>query len=139
MKINRLVGSIVFVTGSSIGAGMLAIPVTTAVDGFFPSTLLFIVSWAFMSISGLLLLESNLKCPHNSNLITIANKALGHYGKVFTWLCYLLLMYSLIAAYVSGLGHLAIVSFNDHFHVNLPTWVGHIIIALFFGIINLMP
>lgn len=37
MKGHRLIGGILLVSGTAIGAGMLAIPVVSAPGGFFPS------------------------------------------------------------------------------------------------------
>lgn len=90
------------ITGNAIGGGMLALPLATAQAGFFNSTLLLIACWSIMLAGGLLILEVNLWFPANSHLISMARATLGRTGETITWLCYLLLLYSLLAAYIAG-------------------------------------
>lgn len=91
---------------------MLALPVVTAAGGFFPALFTYLACWAFMTSTGLLLLEISLKLPPDANLITMAGAYLGRGGKVFAWIFYLFLFYSLSVAYLSGGGGL------------LKTWLG---------------
>lgn len=94
------------VAGTSIGAGMLALPVSTGPYGFLPSILLFGICWLFMLLTGLLLLEVNLWLKPGANIVTMATHTLGSGGRIVAWLTYLLLFYSLLAAYASGMGDL---------------------------------
>jgi tyrosine-specific transport protein len=103
---SSLVGGILLVAGTSIGAGMLALPVVTAAGGFFPAFFSYLICWAFMTSTGLLLLEISLGMPPDANLITMAGAYLGRGGKVFAWVFYLFLFYSLSVAYLSGGGGL---------------------------------
>ncbi len=100
----HLLGGILLVAGTSIGAGMLALPVVTAEGGFFPAFFAYLLCWFFMTATGLLLLELCLKLPPDSNLITMAKTYLGLPGKIIAWGLYLFLFYSLSIAYVSGGG-----------------------------------
>ena len=79
---NRMIGGILLVAGTSIGAGMLALPVVTGFAGFWPSFGLLLAYWGLMTYTALLILEVNLwtKKP-NSNLITMAEMTLGAPGK----------------------------------------------------------
>jgi tyrosine-specific transport protein len=99
---NKLIGGILLIVGTSIGGGMLALPIATAQFGFITAMLLLFLCWIVMTSSALLLLEINLWHPTNSNLITMAKTTLGHCGQIITWICYLLLLYALLAAYISG-------------------------------------
>ena len=38
---NKCIGGVLIVAGTVIGAGVLAVPVLTALDGFFPASLLY--------------------------------------------------------------------------------------------------
>lgn len=99
----KVIGSILMILGTSVGAGMLALPVVTANESFAISIVLLFASWFFMTIGAFSLLEVNLWLAPTTNMITMADKTLGKWGKLFTWLFYLLLLYSLICAYLSGL------------------------------------
>lgn len=102
----HLLGGTLLVAGTSIGAGMLALPVVTALGGFMPAFFVYFLCWMFMTCTGLLLLEISLKLPPDANLVTMAGTYLGHFGRVFAWILYLFLFYCLTAAYISGGGSL---------------------------------
>lgn len=95
-------GGILLITGNAIGGGMLALPLATAQSGFLYSSFFLIVCWGVMLAGGLLILEVNLWFPPNSHLISMARATLGIYGEIIAWLCYLLLLYALLAAYIAG-------------------------------------
>lgn len=95
-------GGILLITGNAIGGGMLALPLAIAQSGFLYSSLFLIVCWGIMLAGGLLILEINLWFPANSHLISMARATLGIPGEIIAWLCYLLLLYSLLAAYIAG-------------------------------------
>ncbi len=102
----HILGGTLLVAGTSIGAGMLALPVVTAVGGFFPAFFVYFLCWMFMTCTGLLLLELCLKLPPDANLVTMATTYLGRWGKIFAWILYLFLFYCLSVAYISGGGDL---------------------------------
>lgn len=101
MNIKQL-GGILLITGNAIGGGMLALPLATAQVGFLYSSLFLIACWGIMLAGGLLILEVNLWFPANSHLISMARATLGIPGAIVAWLCYLLLLYALLAAYIAG-------------------------------------
>jgi tyrosine-specific transport protein len=98
----KILGGIFLIVGISIGAGILALPVTTAPSGFIPSTLLLFSCWLLMTFNALLILEVNLWMPENSNIISMAGATLGKGGQAIAWVSYLLLFYSLLSAYISA-------------------------------------
>lgn len=102
MIVKHVLGGALLVAGTSIGAGMLALPVVTAAGGFFPALAIYILCWLFMTCTGLLILELCLKLPPDSNLVTMATTYLGTFGKWAAWILYLFLFYCLSIAYVSG-------------------------------------
>ncbi len=81
---------------------MLALPLATAQLGFLYSSFFLIACWGIMLAGGLLILEVNLWFPPNSHLISMARATLGIPGEIIAWLCYLLLLYALLAAYIAG-------------------------------------
>lgn len=101
---SKLLGGILLVVGTSIGAGMLALPMATAQTGFISSSLLLLLCWFVMTASALLILEVSLLLPASSNLISMAKATLGRAGQAVAWVCYLLLLYALLSAYITGGG-----------------------------------
>lgn len=49
---NKCIGGVLIVAGTVIGAGVLAVPVLTALDGFFPASLLYTLAWLVSLASG---------------------------------------------------------------------------------------
>src|SRR5579872_3346282 len=110
---SKLIGGVLLVVGTTIGAGILALPVATAELGFWGSIVLLTGCWAMMTACAFLFLEVNLWLPPNSNLISMAGATLGKGGQAVVWTVYLLLLYSILSAYVAGGG--------DLFHYLLST------------------
>lgn len=98
----KLLGSILLIVGTSIGAGMLALPIATAQIGFIGSVILLLICWFVMTAGAFLILEVNLWLPQKSNIISMAKATLGPFGQLIAWLTYLLLLYSLLCAYIAG-------------------------------------
>lgn len=99
---SRLIGGILLIIGTSIGGGMLALPLATAAGGYFHSLFLFLGAWLLTVSAAYMILEVNLWLEPNTNLISMAKATLGRTGQIITWLSYLLLLYSLLAAYIAG-------------------------------------
>ncbi len=100
MNALKIIGGTFIVAGTTIGAGMLALPVTTAFGGFFPALLLFFFCWLIMLCTSFFFLDVNLAVKGEPNFISMAGKTLGVWGKGVSWVVYLLLLYSLTAAYI---------------------------------------
>ncbi|MDJ0651623.1 MAG: aromatic amino acid transport family protein [Simkaniaceae bacterium] len=133
---NKTLGSILLVGGTSIGAGMLALPLTTGAGGFLPSTLLFFIAFAFMLLSLFYLMEATLMSGKvNANLITICKEHLGPIGEFSAWLSFLLLLYSVAAAYLSGGGSLIADVISAGSKYNVSANIGIFIFLLIFGCI----
>ncbi|HTM64562.1 MAG TPA: aromatic amino acid transport family protein [Gammaproteobacteria bacterium] len=99
---SKIIGSILLIVGTTVGAGMLALPIATAQLGFAGSIILLFVSWFVMTGGALLLLEVNLWMPANSSIVTMARGTIGPVGQFISWLTFMLLLYSVICAYISG-------------------------------------
>lgn len=134
LRANRLVGGILLVAGTSIGAGMLALPVVSSFAGFFPSLGLLAICWLFLFTTSLLLLDVNLAFPGEVNLITMAGKTLGIAGKAVCWITYLLLLYSLTAAYIAGSSPLFLQALHWATGYSAPVWLGPFPLLLLFGL-----
>lgn len=131
---SKMIGSILLMVGTAIGAGMLALPIATAELGFTGSLLLLFLCWFVMTSGAFLLLEVNLWLPANSNLVTMARTTLGPIGQVVAWLTFLLLLYSLLSAYISGGSGLLQYLFHTA-GVTLSATVSSIMFTLLFGVV----
>ncbi|AWK15948.1 tyrosine transporter TyrP [Candidatus Hamiltonella defensa] len=103
---NRTLGSILIVAGTTIGAGMLAMPLATAGVGFGATLLILILIWLLMSYTALLFLEVYQHHPIQTGLAALAKCYLGKIGYGITGFSMLFLMYALTSAYISGAGEL---------------------------------
>lgn len=118
----RVVGAILLVAGTCVGAVTLALPVSIAPLGFLTTLGVFCAFWLMMWLSGLMVLEANLRLPESSSFISMARATLGRPGEWLSWCCYLLLLYSLLAAYLSGGGDLLLGLAQTRFQTTLPSW-----------------
>ncbi len=132
-KQGSMIGGMLLIAGSCIGAGMLGLPIVTGLSGFLPSLTMFFCAWLFMTSTALLLVEANGWHSRQVNLLTMTGQTLGKWGKGVCWITYLFLFYALLVAYISGIGGLC----NTFFHVSLnasfPVWLGSLIFVILFG------
>jgi len=133
MKINHAIGGILLVAGTTIGAGMLALPVMTAFIGFLPSVLLFVVCWLFMLMTAYFFLDVNFSVEGEVNLISMAHRTLGKWGQCVSWIVYLLLLYSLTAAYISASAPLFTAGIAYATGYTLPSWLAPFALPVIFG------
>ena len=123
------------ITGSCVGAGMLALPIMTGLSGFFPALFMFLIAWGFMLLSALLLLEINGWFKHRVNIISMAGHSLGQMGRSVSWMLYLFLFYALSVAYIAGSGSLVSTFSSTFLSFNCPPWVANFFFVLLFGAI----
>ncbi len=129
----RLIGGILLVAGTTIGAGMLALPIVTGFAGFWPSLVLFIIYWLYMTFTAFLMLEVNLWMGEHTNLITMAKKTLGKSGQVLSWIIYLFLLYTLTTAYLAGGGPIFIEFVEIMTGWQIPPWMASFSLLMSFG------
>ncbi|HBB52947.1 MAG TPA: tryptophan/tyrosine permease [Legionellales bacterium] len=134
MTIGKFFGSILLIIGTSIGGGMLALPVATAAGGFYYSVLAFIFCWFIMTAGAFLILEVLQPLPQGSNMISLARHYLGKPGEMVVWLFYLALLYSLVGAYISG-GTDVLNNALQQFDIQLPLSMVSAIYTLTFSFI----
>ncbi len=113
---------------------MLALPVSTAAVGFTNSIFFLILCWLAMTVGALLILEVNLRLPVGSNMVSMAKTTLGIPGQIIAWITYLLLLYSLLAAYISG-GSDVLSSLLHKINLNPPGWLAALFFTVIFGLI----
>ena len=102
ISLRKVISGTCLIAGTTIGAGMLGIPLVTAGSGFFPAAIASLIVWAFMLITGLLYMEVALSLPSGANIMTMAGKYLGPKAKIAAAGMFLFLYYCLLVAYISG-------------------------------------
>jgi tyrosine-specific transport protein len=102
----RLLGAILLISGTTIGAAMLALPVSIGRAGFLPSLGATLFAWAYLLCAALYILEvtlaTNMATGTTSNLISMASLTLGPVGRIVSWAFYLFLLYALNTAYIAA-------------------------------------
>lgn len=135
--LSKIIGGILLIVGTSIGGGMLALPVASAGMGFWSSALLLFICWVVMTLGAFFILEVTLYLPPGKNIISMAAATLGKPGLVLAWLSYLLLLYSLLSAYISG-GSDVFGGILSLVHLQSREWILACLFTLSFGAIAYM-
>lgn len=135
-----LLGCTALVAGTTVGAGILALPAVTLPSGVVPSTLMLIGVWLYALASGLLIAEVNVNAMHSLGrpglgLLSMVEGILGKLGARVAGGAYLFLHYTLLVAYLSQGGEILVSAFQTVAGVPhvLPPWVGTVTFAILFG------
>ncbi len=104
MTKSKVLGSTLIIAGTTIGAGMLALPLASAGIGFSTSLMIMIALWAFMAYTALLMIEVHQHAEQDATLHTLAKQFLGTKGKWVASFAMMFLFYALCAAYIAGGG-----------------------------------
>lgn len=104
MDKSKVFGSTLIIAGTTIGAGMLALPLASAGIGFSTSLFLMLGLWALMAFTALLMVELHQFAESDATLHTLAHTILGTKGKWIASFAVMFLFYALCAAYIAGGG-----------------------------------
>ena len=132
-KLGHVVGGTLLIAATTIGVGMLGLPVATGPGGFVPATFVYILTWFFMLCTGLLLLEVCTWMPAEANLITMTHRLLGPVGKAVCWVVYLFLFLTAMIAHVSAGGSTLVDILNLSFGLAMPQSAAMIVYVLIFS------
>jgi tyrosine-specific transport protein len=102
ISLKKVISGTSLIAGTTIGAGMLGIPLVTSQAGFFPAICATVCVWAFMVLTGLLYVEVALSLPRGANIFSMAGHYMGTRGKVAAGGMFLFLYYCLLVAYIAG-------------------------------------
>lgn len=134
-KPGSVLGGMLLICGSCVGAGMLGLPIVSGLAGFYPSLIMFFLAWAFMTLTGLLLVEVNGWFKTQVNLLTMVGHSLGRWGRGLCWVLYFFLFYSLLVAYTASSGGLVSNFYNELSASFLPQWIGSTFFVIVFGLV----
>lgn len=98
----RKLGSILLVAGTTIGSGMIALPMMLAKLGLIPSIGLMLVIWSLMYYTALINLELNLQAGDGKPLGTLGRIFSGRISEALGFISLKLLSYSLLAVFIYG-------------------------------------
>lgn len=129
----KTLGSVGIVAGTALGAGMLAMPIATAGVGFGTTVVLLFGLWALMSYTALLMVEVYQHHSPHEGLSALARYYLGRPGQWAANLAMPFLLYSLIAAYLVGGGHIINAFLAQLGFSNVPSHVGIVAFAVLGG------
>ncbi|CRX39357.1 amino acid permease [Estrella lausannensis] len=132
-----LINAIFLITGTCIGAGMLALPFVTAYSGFLPALLIGFISWIFMMATGLLFLEATLWMPDGANVISLSRHFLGRTGQWIGAVLFLFLYLCLMVSYIDE-GSALFGSFMSSYISPLESTLQLIFFSVIFGALVLV-
>ena len=92
--------AIIMITGTSIGTGILGLPITTSQAGFFPTVLAFVLSWIFMTVAALYILDIKMQFRGSYTLSSLIKLTLGQTGHYVSSILILILLYALLCSYM---------------------------------------
>ncbi len=128
----KQLGAMYIILGTCIAAGLLGLPIVTAYGNFTLTFFMVVTAWILMSAGAWCLLKVNLWLPPESNLLSMAEATLGKTAKIVTWGIYLLLLYSLICAYLAATADI-VEALLSAIHITIPRAVATVMSALVIG------
>ncbi len=134
-----VLGSTALIAGTTVGAGILALPAVTLPSGVVPSTSGLIAVWLYALVSGLLVAEVTLNTMRTEGhpslgFLGVVEKILGKVGARLAGGVYLFMHYALLVAYITKGGEILGSATAKIWSVQiLPTWVGTTTFTLLFG------
>jgi tyrosine-specific transport protein len=131
----RMLNALFLVAGTCIGGGMLALPISSSLAGFWPSVMVMFLACLFMTITGLLFLEATLWMKKDSHVISLSKELLNKFGQIVCWVIYLFIGYASLVAYTSGGGKEISFVLTDILSIPFSTYLGSFIFLFSFGVI----
>ena len=103
-----------FVTGATVGAGLLALPVQTGLAGTIPSVIGFFLAWGLMLSTGFVLSDNFADTGQSiKDLPSLFELSFGQWSKWIVIPSYLLVFYGVMVAYLCGSGSVLTSLFNQ--------------------------
>ena len=131
---NKILGSALMIAGTTIGAGMLAMPLTSAGMGFGMTLVLLVGLWLLLTYTGLLFMEVYQTAKQQDvGVATLAEQYFGMTGRVLATASLLILLYALLAAYITGGGSLVSGILPESLGADNALKVGILIFTLILG------
>ncbi|WP_318467666.1 tyrosine transporter TyrP [Photobacterium leiognathi] len=130
MALNKTLGSMLIIAGTTIGAGMLALPLASAGLGFTTALIAMFGMWALMTYTALLMIEIHQHADTDATLNTLAQQLLGRKGQILANFAMMFLLYSLCAAYIAGGGGQLSEKLSDWLNISIPPQLGALLFTI---------
>lgn len=131
---NKTLGSTLITSGTMIGAGMLAMPLTSAGIGFTFTVVLLVLLWILLTYSALLFVEVYQTAEHDAGIGTLAAQYFGRPGRIVATSVLMIFLYALLSAYVTGGGAILASTLPDFATPDLKMKGSILAFTIFFGI-----
>ncbi len=112
VSLNRQIGSVFVVIGTEVGAGVLALPILIAKTGFLIGSIIMLFAWLLMTITAIILCELVISCPDGTSFAGMGKQLLNSFWQFVIWFSFLVLLYTIIIAYISAASSTFSVTFN---------------------------
>lgn len=132
--LNRTLGTTLLVSGTTIGAGMLAMPLTSAGIGFSFTILLLLALWLLLTYSALLFVEVYQTSACDAGIGTLAAQYFGKPGRIVATTVLLVFLYALLAAYITGGGSIMVAFARDLWQMEVSPELAVLLFTLVFGL-----
>lgn len=134
---NRVFGSTLIIAGTAVGAGMLAMPLTSAQMGFGVTFILLFVLWILLTFTALLYAEVHQHSPIDTGIAGMTEQYFGLTGKLVVNFILLFFMYAVLTAYITGSGDLlfSFIPQSFNFDPEKAKKIAALSFAILFGII----
>ncbi|MDO4642580.1 MAG: aromatic amino acid transporter [Cardiobacteriaceae bacterium] len=110
---NKTLGTTLLVSGTMIGAGMLAMPLTSAGIGFSYTVILLVLLWILLTYSALLFVEVYQTTDSDSGIGTLSAIYYGNIGRFISTMVMFVFLYALLSAYITGGGGILMQAVKD--------------------------
>ena len=111
---------IIFLSGASVGAGILGLPIQTGLAGVLPASMVMLIVWFMMLITSFFIADIYLECDsYDSDIPDLLERPLGWFGKISGSFAYLLNAYGILIAYIAASGPVLKALFDAK---ELPVW-----------------
>ena len=130
---NKTLGSTLITSGTMIGAGMLAMPLTSAGIGFTFTVVLLCALWVLLTYSALLFVEVYQKAEYDAGIGTLAAQYFGKAGRIVATTVLMVFLFALLAAYVTGGGGILASTLPDFTTPELKMKGSILVFTVFFG------
>ena len=133
---SKLFGATLIVAGTSIGGSMLALPLVSSSLGIFSSTLLLVLTWWLGYYTSTMALKINHFYRGAFSISELCKKTFKSKIWIVGDLSIVVLFYSLLAAYISGIVEISLV--KDLLPVNIARCIGALMVLMliFFVVCN---
>lgn len=89
------------IVGTAVGAGILALPISTVDLGFGGAMVALVVTWGFMTLAAVNMIKARLSFEEDVDLATMTTDLLGRGSNIVVEVCYLALLMALVSMYIT--------------------------------------